>query len=42
MRTLDEVLPVFDFSDEQMVVVDADPAATWDALLDRLVPLLGP
>lgn len=52
MATLyEELLPVFDNSDEAAVLVDADPSTTWRALLDtdllevgkthRLVGVLG-
>ena len=44
----DEFLPVFDVSDEMAVVVEADPATTWRALMDadlidvgRRRPLVG-
>ena len=44
----DEFLPVFDVSDELAVVVEADPATTWRALMDadlidvgRRRPLVG-
>ena len=44
----DEFLPTYDVSDAVGVVVDADPAATWDALLavdllevGRSKPLVG-
>ena len=30
---VDEFLPLFDSSDELVVVVDADPASTWAALM---------
>jgi hypothetical protein len=44
----DDFLPVFDVSDEVAVVVEADPGATWSALIDadlievgRRRPLVG-
>jgi hypothetical protein len=44
----DDFLPVYDVSDEVATVVDADPGAVWEALLDadllevgRRVPLAG-
>lgn len=44
----DDLLPVYDVSDGVAVVVDADPATTWEALLDadllevgRLRPMVG-
>jgi hypothetical protein len=44
----DDFLPVFDVSDELAIVVDADPATTWSALMDtdlievaRRRPLVG-